>query len=340
MKFYSGLIQGAYELGIRVIDTAEVYAHGLSEEIIGSLPPSINSELFIMTKFSAKNSLPENMTSALHSSLKRLKRECVDVYQPHWPNVNVNTESVISSLVKLVEQGKVKHIGLSNFPLDEYRKANHFSKTNKIEFMQASYGPYDRLIESELLPEIKRNNSILVGYSPFGTGSVFSKQNKNYRTLTELAENYSCSLSQIILAWILRSGSVISIPKSNSIERIVDNFSALKLKLKAVDIEYLSKIFSTKVELININLIDIQSNGDQKNYENIEDAINNSLKLFPGPMDVAEEIKNNNGNLAKPIKIKRKRQSKRFILVEGRVKYWAWRILYGDDSKIPALFIE
>ena len=114
-KKFLNLLSVAYELGLRVIDTAEIYGAGLAEEIIGALPTSTNEDLFIMTKFSAENSEPKKIEKALDRSLKRLKREYVDVYQPHWPSTDVDTETIAITLSKLVEKGKVKHIGLSNF---------------------------------------------------------------------------------------------------------------------------------------------------------------------------------------------------------------------------------
>ncbi len=337
---YINLISVAYELGLKVIDTAEVYGAGLAEEIIGKLPPSVTEDLFIMTKFSAENSEPKKIEESLHASLKRLNREYVDVYQPHWPSADIDTEVVAIALSKLVEQGKVRYIGLSNFSTNEYKKANEILGDKKVEFIQTEYGPLERTVESDLLPEVIKNHSLLVGYSPFRNGNIFDEKNKNYKNLLDMAEKYSATISQIVLAWVLRSGSVISIPKASTEKRIVENFNALNLVLSSLDLEKLSKIFEMKTEMIDMALIDIGSDGDRKIYLSLEEAIHNPHNLVPGPMDIANEIKMNNGMLAKPIKIKRNKESDRYTLVEGRVKFWGWMISYGIDSKVPAIIIN
>ena len=337
---FINLISLAHELGIKVVDTAEVYGAGLAEEIIGKLSPSTNQDLFLMTKFSAENSAPKKIEDALHASLKRLRREYVDVYQPHWPSAEINTEVVVTTLLKLVEQGKVRYIGLSNFSASEYKKANAILGDKKVDFIQTEYGPLERSAEAELLPEVIKNHSILVGYSPFRNGSIFDEKNKNYQNLKDIAEKYSATISQIVLAWLLRSGSVITIPKASSAERIIENFSALNLNISTVDLEKLSEIFEIKMEMIEMGLIDIGFDGDRKVYLSLQEAIQNSHNLVPGPMDIANEIKMNNGMLAKPIKIRRNKDSDRYTLIEGRMKFWGWMILYGIKSKVPAIVIN
>lgn len=337
---FINLISVAYELGIKVIDTAEVYGAGLAEEIIGQLPPSINKDLFLMTKFSAENSDPKKIEKTLDASLQRLRREYIDVYQPHWPSADVDVEVVATALSRLVEKGKVKYIGLSNFSTNDYKKANAILGDKKVDFIQAEYGPLERTIESELLPEVIRNHSILVGYSPFRNGNIFNEKNKNYQSLLNLAEKYSATISQIILAWVLRSGSIISIPKASSEKRILENFNALNLTISVPDLESISKMFEMHMEMIDIGLIDVGSDGDRKIYLTLQEAIENPHNLVPGPIDIAREIEMNNGMLAKPIKIKRNKESDRYTLVEGRVKFWGWMILYGIESKVPAIIIN
>ena len=95
-----------------------------------------------------------------------------------------------------------------------------------------------------------------------------------------------------------------------------------------------------QIEMIDMELIDIEAEGDRRIYFSLEDAIKNPLNLVPGPVEVADEIKMNNGVLAKPIKVKRNRELGRYTLVEGRVKFWGWMILYGIESKIPAVVVN
>ena len=95
-----------------------------------------------------------------------------------------------------------------------------------------------------------------------------------------------------------------------------------------------------KMEMIEMGLIDIGFDGDRKVYLSLQEAIQNSHNLVPGPMDIANEIKMNNGMLAKPIKIRRNKDSDRYTLIEWRMKFWGWMILYGIKSKVPAIVIN
>lgn len=336
--FYTDLIHFAFDSGVRVIDTAEVYGNGLAEEIIGDLPASLKSDLFIMTKFSPENSSQDNIIKSLDQSLKRLKRDYVDVYQPHWPSVNFSTKSIIEALLELVDKEKIRHIGLSNFSYPDLIEINKLIKPKKIDFFQAEYSPLERTVENYILPEIINSKSVFVAYSPFGNGDIF--KNNNVYKLNTIANKNKCTISQLILSWVIRSGNVIAIPKATSEQRISENMGALNISLNQEDLDFISNIFSLCIEFIDTALIDVLPESGRKVYCTLDEAMRNELNLTPGPLEISEEIKKNSGNLQKPIKIKKVAGTKRFVLVEGRVKYWGWIILYGYQKPIPSIIIN
>jgi diketogulonate reductase-like aldo/keto reductase len=332
------IIRLGYDLGARVVDTAESYAAGGTEEIIGSLPPSIKNDLFIMSKFSPENSSNENMKASLHNTLKRLKRDYVDVYMPHWPSANENVLKIMDQLMRFVEEGKVRNIGVSNYSLSQYTDAYSHTKGG-VNFVQAEYGPFERTAEDDLLPKVISNHSMLVGYSPFRHGEVFNKQGLHYKELVKIASEVDCTISQLVLLWITRSGSVITIPRTVDKNRMKENLQALYMNVSPEVIKRLSKLFIKNFTLVDTNLIMMEEDGDRPVYYNLDDALRNKFNLFPGPLEIVDEIKSNNGTLIKPIKLKKIINTNKYIVCEGRLKYWAWIILYGNCKKIPSIII-
>ena len=117
-KKHVDLIEEAYDNEVHVLDTAEIYGKGAAEETIGKTSKKVRENLFIMSKFSAENSLPDQIIKSLNGTLKRIRRDYVDVYQPHWPQPDVNIEIILDTLSKLKTEGKIRFLGLSNFSLE------------------------------------------------------------------------------------------------------------------------------------------------------------------------------------------------------------------------------
>jgi diketogulonate reductase-like aldo/keto reductase len=333
-----GLIRHAYEQGIRIIDTAEVYGQGCAEEIIGTLPQSIKSELFLMSKFSPENSRPKDIRIALEKTLKRTKREYVDVYQPHWPSGDVTLASILEELIRLREAGKTRYIGVSNFP-PNILAASPPELMSEIRFIQAEFNPTESSTLERYRSTIEANNGLLVAYSPFREGKIFS--GSHLKQLQELAEKTKYTLSQLILLWIVQSGMVWAIPKSMSIERINEYAEAMGKSLPEAELSDITKIFETKTVELAVGLI-IQENeedSDRKIYLTLSEAIENRFGLFPGPLEIADEIAANGGRLAKPIKVKAL-PGGRYGLVEGRLRFWGWRILHQDKKPILSVIVD
>ena len=292
-----------------------------------------------MTKFSPSSSGPGDITKALNRSLKRLNRDYVDLYQPHWPS-EVNFEEMADELLNLVHEGKIKHIGLSNFSISDLKKINSFLPSNKIKFLQADYGLLERSAEVEYLTTFKEGNLILVSYSPLNGGGIFNQDAKNFKRVKNIAEDNNATIAQLVLAWVIRSGSVLTIPKSSTKERVIENFRTLTMNFKPESLEELSKIFKIEVTNIDPGLIDILPAGDRPIYFTLEEAIDNKYNLVPGPIEVAKEIELAGGKLSKPIKLKKIENSIRYQLVEGRIKLWGWKILFGENAPIPSIIIQ
>lgn len=338
-KEYIDLLNLAYDNGVRVVDTAESYADGATEKIIGSLTSSIKDDLFIMSKFSPENSTSKGIINSLDGTLRRLKRDFVDVYMPHWPSLNLDSPAIIDTLMTLVDKKKIRFLGLSNFTLKKLNELNVLAK-NKFMFFQAEYNPYERFIEKKLLPTIIGNNGLFIAYSPFRNGEILKPGSKYFEALKEIANNFSYSISELILLWVIRSKSVIAIPKSRSKIRLIENLKALQSESNEEALSHVSSLFELKIKMLSPELIKMEPDGDRVIYHSVSEAIINRFNLYPGPMEIAEEIKSDGGSLIRPIKVKKIFNSNNYVVCEGRLKFWAWIILYGYQRKIPCVIIN
>ena len=142
--------------------------------------------------------------------------------------------------------------------------------------------------------------------------------------------------SQVLLAWGIYNEKTVVIPKVSSSKHLRQNIESMKISLSETDIAYVSQLFKPSIKQLKpVDIIpDIPTKKDQRKiYKNIEDAKNNIYNLSPGPMEIVKEIKENQGCLHKPIKVKKINNETKYILVDGRLRFWAWVILYEDINR-------
>ena len=332
------LIEIAHELGVRVLDTAEVYGEGMAENIIGRLPKHIKNEMFVMSKFSGHRTSKKEICSALDQTLRRIKRHHVDVYQPHWPNPNFDLEEILDCLSELRKAGKIRFIGVSNFnrnALPPNRAANAPS------FLQCEFNPVNQTQGLELLDYANGCDGIVVGYSPFQEGKIFSS--KHMHELEVLSKQLNCTVAQLLLSWVTSHERAITIPKTTSIIRLQENIKAASIKLSKETIDTVSNLLRIEVKLLDPRQIipfdhRLLDTSDRPVYRTVEEAIENRFNLSPSPKDIAAEIELNGGELNKPLKV-RQDGAGQFILVEGRLRYWGWIILFGSHKAIPVTIL-
>jgi diketogulonate reductase-like aldo/keto reductase len=337
-KAFIEVIEYSVDCGMSLLDTAEGYAEGGAEEIIGMVSKSFRDRLFIMSKFSPEHSSRQQIKNALENSLMRMKRDHVDVYQPHWPTTNEESfVEVLETLVELQQVGKILHIGLSNHTAKHLSQARSIIPNNPVLFIQSEYNLIERSAEETLIPEILMNDGAFIAYSPLREGQLL--QSDKMPELRQLANQNNCSPAQLLLAWVIRKAPVIAIPKSTNFKRVRENAEVMELKISSGDLNALSELFKVLPLAILPKRISVSTDnsGDRLVYTNLADAKANIYNLTPGPMQIAEEILACNGQLNKPIKVRKLKDSEDYTLVEGRLKYWAWVILYGDNKPIPAI---
>jgi len=328
------------DLGMTVIDTAEVYGDGHAEELVGKAVAGMRRKACIVTKFSAQHSNAVDVIAAAERSLKRLGTDYIDIYMPHWPNPNIPAEETLEALDRLVLAGKVRWAGLSNFGAAEATRALTQLHHSELACLQNEYSLVDRSVEDSILPFCVTKGVALMAYSPYCQGKLLVRSQRTEQ-LFQMASDYGISAAQLALAWLLRSPSVLVIPKAAREENLRANAAVLTLEIAPADLDALSAAFGSTVERIGTDLIDIaDAADDRKVYKTLAEAMANQFDMVPSPQALSEEIIALGGKLQKPIKLRREPATGRYKLLEGRTKYWGWVIAYGGSTPIPAIVEE
>lgn len=234
-------IRYAVSKSITHIDTAEMYAAGHTEELVGEAIKKFDRQkLFITTKVSPHHLFTRGQIfKSCRNSLKRLSTDYIDLYLIHWPNPLISMKNVMAAFDKLVAGGKMRFIGVSNFSVGQLKNAQKYSKNN-IVCNQVQYSLLHRAPEKDLLDYCRQNKIILTAYSPLAQGQIATS---NIPALNEIAEKYHKTPVQISLRYLLEKPQVVTIPKATSKAHIDEILGTLGWKLKKEDLKFLDEQF-------------------------------------------------------------------------------------------------
>lgn len=227
------------ERGIMLIDTAEIYQ---TEDIVAeAIEGYKRDDLFIMTKVFRNHMRYKNVLKAAENSLKRLKCSYIDLYQIHWPNPRVPIEETMKAMEKLVEDGKVRFLGVSNFSLEQMRRAEEALSKSKLASNQVEYNLKARTIEADLLPYCEEKDIVILPYRPIAHGALATPEGKLKAVIDEISQKYvGKTPAQIALNWLMTKSKVIfPIPRASRPERILENVGAVGWQLTAEDCQRL-----------------------------------------------------------------------------------------------------
>jgi diketogulonate reductase-like aldo/keto reductase len=231
-------LRSALETGYTHFDTAEYYAAGHCEELVGRAIHGTNTPretVFITTKISPEHLRYEDVFRSCENSLRRLKMDYIDLYLIHWPGTGVKYEETFRALNKVVHDGKVKHLGVSNFKLKLLKQSQELSETPIITNQVPYRLPDKEYVENGVLDYCQQNDILLTAYSPVKFRSM-----NVHKTLGAIAKAHSATPFQIALAWLVRQPRVITIPMSFNPQHIKENFDAAEIELTQEEFETLS----------------------------------------------------------------------------------------------------
>jgi diketogulonate reductase-like aldo/keto reductase len=232
-------LQAGLDLGANFIDTAEAYG---SEEVVGRAISGKRLEVFVATKVLPRNFKRRDIIRAAEQSLKRINTDYIDLYQLHWPNYTVPIAETMAAMEELVESGKVRFIGVSNFSVGEMEEAQAALSKSKIVSNQVQYSLIDRAIEHGLLQHCESNGITILAFSPLAAGLANIREWDCDDTLGRIAAEVGKTRAQVALNWCVRHHSVTAIFKANQIQHIRENCAASGWSLSPVHVGALERV--------------------------------------------------------------------------------------------------
>lgn len=230
------------DLGMSHIDTAEMYGDGHAEELVGEAIAARRDHVFLTSKVLPSNASYEGTIKACKKSLRRLKTDWLDLYLLHWPS-KYSISETMHAMEKLVSEGLIRYIGVSNFDLEELKEAEKVLKNEQIACNQVLYHLGDRGIERRLLPYCKEREIAVVGYAPFGHGSFPSCQSHGGKVLAKIAKLYNRTPRQVAINFLTRHPCLFTIPKTINPDRVKENSGGVGWKLTDEDIMVIDNTF-------------------------------------------------------------------------------------------------
>jgi diketogulonate reductase-like aldo/keto reductase len=232
-----GALQAGIEAGLSLIDTAEMYADGGAEKIVGRAISGRRERVLLVSKVLPSNASRQGVIKACEASLRRLDTDYVDLYLLHWRGRYPFAETV-ESMQRLMQQGKIRRWGVSNLDLDDMQELTRLAGGEAVQTNQVLYNLSRRGIEFDLLPWCKERRMPVMAYSPIEQGRILKVP-----ALRTIAQRHAVTSAAIALAWTLRDPSIVSIPKATSLQHQAENIAALDIELTADDLLELDRAF-------------------------------------------------------------------------------------------------
>jgi diketogulonate reductase-like aldo/keto reductase len=230
------------DLGMTHIDTAEMYGDGHVEELVGQAIAGRRDEIFLVSKVLPSNASYEGTLKACKRSLKRLKTEWLDLYLLHWRG-SYPLRETMRAMEKLVTEGLVKYIGVSNFDVEDLMEVEQALQTERVACNQVLYNLRDRGIERRLLPYCSKKKIAVVGYAPFGHGNFPSLPSREGKLLVEIGRRHNRTPKQVALNFLTRHPSIFTIPKTTRPDRIKENSGGVGWQLTEDEVNAIDRAF-------------------------------------------------------------------------------------------------
>ncbi len=224
------------DLGMALIDTAEMYGDGRAEEIVGQAIVGQRERVFLVTKVYPHNASKKGLPAACERSLRRLGTDVIDLYLLHWRG-SVPLPETVTAFEELRQAGKIRAWGVSNFDVDDLEELG--KRAGSCAANQILYNPEYRGPEFDLLPWCHERRLPIMAYSPVGQGGGLLR----HRVIVEIARCHSVTPAQVCLAWVLRQGGVLAIPKASDEAHVRANAAALDLRLGTEDLQVIDTAF-------------------------------------------------------------------------------------------------
>jgi diketogulonate reductase-like aldo/keto reductase len=242
-------LKAGIDLGMTLIDTAEMYGDGGAEKVVGEAIQGRRDKVFLVSKVYPHNASHRGAIAACERSLKRLNTDRIDLYLLHWRG-QVPFQETIEAFEELQSSGKIRQWGVSNLDIFDMKELLAVSGGGKVATNQVLYNLTRRGIEFDLQPLCRKNNIPIMAYSPIEQGRLLKAP-----VLRSIAQRHQATPAQIALAWLLRQDQLIAIPKAASVAHVQENHGALTIQLTEQDIKELDSAFPPPEEAMPLEML-------------------------------------------------------------------------------------
>jgi diketogulonate reductase-like aldo/keto reductase len=225
------------DLGMNLIDTAEMYGSGASEELVGEAIAGRRDEVFLVSKVLPSNAAKTDVIAACEKSLRRLGTDQLDLYLLHWRSRTPLSET-LEGFAALAEAGKIRHWGVSNFDVSDLEELIGLPGGSAVQTNQVLYNLSRRGIEWDLLPWAREHSLPIMAYSPIEQGRIL-----DHSGLKSVAAEHGATAAQVAIAWLLQREGVVAIPKAGTTVHVKENRAALDVHLTDADLAALDQMF-------------------------------------------------------------------------------------------------
>ena len=243
------------EMGMTLIDTAEMYGEGLSEILVGEAIKAFKREdLFLVSKVYPHNAGRKNIFDSCRKSLERLDTEYLDLYLLHWRG-SVPLSETVACMEELKEKGLIRNWGVSNFDTDDMKELLSIPKGDQCRVNQVLYNLGSRGVEYDLLPFLKEKSIPLMAYSPLAHDEKSRKKLTGSSVVSEISDRMEVSPEQLMLGFLLSKENVCAIPKASSKEHVKENADAQKLQIDEEDLASLDAHFPAPARKTSLDML-------------------------------------------------------------------------------------
>ncbi|MCU5775770.1 aldo/keto reductase [Erwiniaceae bacterium BAC15a-03b] len=235
-------LQAGLECGLKLIDTAEMYADGGAEQVVGEALQGRRDSAWLVSKVYPWNAGEVDAIDACERSLRRLQTDHLDLYLLHWRG-SVPLEETIRAMEKLQQQGKIRQWGVSNFDIDDLQELWQEAGGSACATNQVLYHLASRGIEYAVLPECQQRQIPVMAYCPLAQAGRLRRDLFGNAMLQQLAQQKGITVAQLLLAWVIRKDGVIAIPKASSVTHVQENAAALDIRFSSEELAAINQQF-------------------------------------------------------------------------------------------------
>ena len=242
-------LQAGIDLGLTLIDTAEMYGSGGAEEVVGEALRGRRDAVYLVSKVLPSNASFAGTVAACERSLKRLKTDRLDLYLLHWRGGDPLAET-LKAFLQLQEQGKIRSFGVSNFDTGDMKQWLAISGAAATQTNQILYNVGVRGPEHDLAPLMTRHGIALMAYCPLAQGDLTA-----FAKLQPIAQRHDATVAQVMLAWAIRNKLSFAVPKSSHVARLKENAAAMDIRLTAEDLAAIDAAFPAPKKAVPLEMI-------------------------------------------------------------------------------------